>query len=369
MKRSRLFVLSLLAAVAVAGCSPGAADGPVAAAGNPQHSNVFTGYAGLTGPDRAAKLLADAKAAGGELDLYTSNTDIQDLVDGFEKAYPGIKVNAFRANSETVLERIQQETGAHRTANDVVDTDDTELRALSKEGVLAPYDGPAKANLRPEAVFGDWQAERFNGFVVGWNTSLVPAGQEPKSFTDLAAPQWKGKVALEVGDWDWYAAMHTYLTDVRKMSTTDVDRIFRQVVANAKVTKGHTVQGQLLAAGQFAVACSVYSHTVDNAAGKGAPVAWHPVADPVILRPNGLALMAQARHPAAALLWADWVLGPGQQLIAKSHRIPAVQNVPGYTSPIPPGAPVYSVPDQVLTDSQSWNKSYDDLLRGVPQAN
>ena len=42
----------------------------------------------------------------------------------------------------------------------------------------------------------------------------------------------------------------------------------------------------MLSAGQFAVASSVYSHTVDNAAAKGAPVAWHPIADPVILRPT-----------------------------------------------------------------------------------
>lgn len=367
MKRSRLFVLFVLAGVVVAGCSPGAADGPVANAGNPQHTTVFTGYDGLTGPDRTAKLLADAKAAGGELDLYTSNTDIQDLVDGFEKTYPGVKVNAFRANSETVLQRIEQEAGARKTANDVVDTDDTELDALSHDGVLAAYNGPAKASLRQDAVFGDWQADRFNGFVAGWNTSLVPAGQAPKRFTDLAGPQWKGKIALEVGDWEWYAAMHIYLTDVRKMPAAEVDRIFEQVVANAKVTKGHTAQGQLLSAGQFALACSIYTHTVDNAADKGAPVSWHPVVDPIILRPNGLGLMAQAPHPAAALLWADWVLGPGQQLIAKDHRIPAVQNVPGYVNPVPAGAPVYAVPGEVLRDSQSWNKSYDDLLRGVPQ--
>jgi iron(III) transport system substrate-binding protein len=78
--------------------------------------------------------------------------------------------------------------------------------------------------------------------------------------------------------------------------------------------------------------------------------------------------MAAPKHAAAALLWADWVLGDGQQVIAKSNRIPAVANVPGFTSPIPDGTPVYNVPDSVISDSDSWNKAYDDLLRGVPQA-
>jgi iron(III) transport system substrate-binding protein len=355
--------------LAAAGCSSGLADGPGAAPAGPgAASTAYAPYTGLTGQARTDKLVADAKAAGGELDLYTSNTDIQALVDGFQAAYPGIKVNAFRANSETVLQRVLQETSAHKVGNDVIDTNDFELRVLNSQGALATYDGPAKASLRPDAVFPGWQAERFNAFVVGWNTAQVPGGQGPKTFADLADPKWKGKVALEVGDWDWYAAMHTYLTDEKKMPKADVDALFTKIVANAKVTKGHTVQGELLSAGQFAAAASVYSHTVDNAAAKGAPVAWHPISDPVILRPNGFGLMAAPKHPAAALLWADWVLGAGQQVIAKSNRIPAVENVPGFTSPIPDGTPVYNVPDSVIKDSDSWNKAYDDLLRGVPQA-
>jgi iron(III) transport system substrate-binding protein len=367
----RLFasVCGATALLLASACSPGLADNPGASsAGAPGNPAAYAPWAGLTGGARTDALVKAARDEGGELDVYTSNTDIQTLVDGFQHAYPGITVRAFRANSETVLQRILQEAGARRTANDVVDTNDFELRVLAAHGDLTGYSGPAKAALRQDAVFDGWQAERFNAFVLGWNTAQVPAGQAPKSFVELADPKWKGRVALEVGDWDWYASMHSYLTEVRKMPPGAVDDLFRRIVANAKVTKGHTVQGELLSAGQFAVAASVYSHTIDNAAAKGAPVAWHPVADPVILRPNGFGLMAAPRHPAAALLWADWVLGPGQQVIARAHRIPAVQDVPGFTDPIPAGTPVYHVPAEVLTDSHRWSTAYDDLLRGVPQA-
>jgi iron(III) transport system substrate-binding protein len=48
---------------------------------------------------------------------------------------------------------------------------------------------------------------------------------------------------------------------------------FRQLAANLKIAKGHTVMGEPLAAGQFDVAASIYSHTVDNAA-EGAPVSF-----------------------------------------------------------------------------------------------
>jgi iron(III) transport system substrate-binding protein len=361
--------VGVAALLAAAGCSSGLADNPGAQPGGAAPaSTAYAAYAGLTGQARTDKLVADAKAEGGELDVYTSNTDIQGLVDGFQAAYPGIKVNAFRANSETVLQRILQETGARKTANDVVDTNDFELRALDGQGALAAYDGPARAGLRKDAQFHNWQAERFIAFVVGWNTTQVPQGQSPASFADLADPKWKGKISMEVGDWDWYASMHTYLTDEKKMPAADVDELFKKVVANAKVTKGHTVSAQLLGAGQFALTVSAYSYTLDNAVDKGAPLAWRPITSPAILRPNGFALMAQPRHPAAALLWADWVLGDGQKVIAKSHQIPAVENVPGFTSPIPADTPTFHVPDSVVTDSKKWDQAYDDLLRGVPQA-
>ncbi len=240
-------------------------------AGSAPDKNPYAAYESLTGKERTDKLLADAKSEGGVLDLYTSNTDIQDLVDGFQKAYPGVKVHAFRANSETVLQRALQENQANKPQNDVMDT----MTRTAGPGRPAPaprLQGPRRSSLKDTAKnLGGWTAERFNAFVVGWNTDKVKAGQEPKDFADFADPKWKGKLSVEVGDWDWYASMHTYLTEEKGMSPSAVDALFKKIAANIKVVKGHTVQGELLSAGQFAVALSVYSHTVDKAAKKGRP--------------------------------------------------------------------------------------------------
>lgn len=365
--RSRGFLIVLVAAV-LAGCGASPTSQAPSGGGN-SAAGPFAKYANLSGAERTQKLLADAKAEG-QLDIYTSNTDIDDLVDGFKQAYPGIKINAFRANSETVLQRIQQEASARRTANDIVDTDDFELDALNSQGVLANYDSPIRQGLRKEALFPGWTATRFNAFVVGWNTKLVPAGQEPKTFEDLADPKWKGKLAMELSDFDWYMALHTYLTTKKGMSDAQADDLFKRLVANAKVVKGHTVMGELLSAGQFSAALSIYSHTVDKAAHEdGAPVAFRPVVNPVILRPNGAALMRDAKHPAAALLWMDWVLTDGQKTIAKAFRIPAEQNVPGFTNPIPSGTETFNVPQDLLVkDSKRWSSAYDELVRGAPKA-
>ncbi|MFJ9535996.1 ABC transporter substrate-binding protein [Streptomyces sp. NPDC101225] len=367
MRQGALPAGLLAAGLVLTGC--GGSPTTTSAAGSAPEKNPYAPYESLTGARRTDKLLADAKSEGGTLDLYTSNTDIQDLVDAFQKAYPGIKVHAFRANSETVLQRALQENDANKPQNDVMDTNDLELRALDAQHLLHAYRGPALANLKDAAKkLGGWTAERFNAFVVGWNTDQVKKGQEPTDFADFAEPRWKGRLSVEVGDWDWYASMHTYLTEEKGMSQADADALFKKIATNAKVVKGHTVQGELLSAGQFAVALSVYSHTIDKAAKKGAPVAWRPAVEPVILRPNGVALMARARHPAAALLWTDWVLGAGQQVIAESLRIPAATQVPGYKDPIPAGTRTYSLSKTAETDTRKWNTAYDALLRGVPAA-
>ncbi|GEC03224.1 iron ABC transporter substrate-binding protein [Streptomyces spinoverrucosus] len=366
MRQGALTAGLLTAGLLLTGCGT---SPTTTAAGSAPDTNPYAAYEKLTGEERTTKLLADAKSEGGVLDLYTSNTDIQDLVDGFQKAYPGIKVHAFRANSETVLQRALQENQAGKPQNDVIDTNDLELRALDAQHLLHPYDGPAKAGLKDSAKnLGGWTAERFNAFVVGWNTNEVKKGEEPRDFTDFADPKWKGRLSVEVGDWDWYASMHTYLTEEKGMSSSAVDDLFKKIAANVKVTKGHTVQGELLSAGQFAVALSVYSHTVDKATDKGAPVAWRPAVEPVILRPNGVGLMARPRHPATALLWTDWVLSEGQKIIAESLRIPAAKDVPGFKDPIPVGTGTYSLSKTAETDHQKWNAAYDALLRGVRAA-
>jgi iron(III) transport system substrate-binding protein len=368
MKSRGLLIVLVAVALVLAGCgSSPTAQAP--SSGGDSTAGPFAKYTNLSGPDRTSKLLADAKAEG-QVDIYTSNTDIDDLVKAFEKTYPGIKVNAFRANSETVLQRIQQESSARRTANDIVDTDDFELDALNSQGLLANYQSPVRDSLRKDALFPGWTATRFNAFVVGWNTKLVPAGQEPRSFEDLADPKWKGKLAMELSDFDWYMSLHTYLTTKKGMSDTQADDLFRRLVANAKVVKGHTVMGELLSAGQFAVALSIYSHTVDKAAHEdGAPVAFRPIVTPVILRPNGAGLMRDAKHPAAALLWMDWALTEGQKPIAEAFRIPAQPNVPGFSDPIPAGTETFDVPQDLLVkESKRWSDAYDDLVRGAPQA-
>jgi iron(III) transport system substrate-binding protein len=319
---------------------------------------VYDRINGLTGDERKNALVELAKKEG-KLSIYTSNTDIDDVVSAFEDAYK-IDVSVYRGNSESVLQRVILEQAANFFGNDFVDTNAGELNIMNKEGFFAAYKGAQRDSVRKEGQAQGWTASRFNAFVIAWNTSKVKPGEEPKSFEDLTDPKWKGLVSMEIGDVDWFAALWKYYLAKGK-TDAQVRELFTKVAANSKIAKGHTTQGELLSAGQFAITVSSYSHTIDKAADKGAPVAWKPVVQPVVLRPNGIALMKTASNPAAAMLYADFMLTEGQKILGKSFRM---RSVPTANDPLA-GMTIVTVPEQELLDNA---KQWDDLYAQIVQA-
>ncbi|GII42785.1 ABC transporter substrate-binding protein [Planotetraspora phitsanulokensis] len=362
-------ILGSVAAAAVVlflgacGASP-TAGGPAANGANNSSTKaqqVYDRINGLTSDERTKTLLDLAKKEG-TLSIYTSNTDLDKVIDGFEKAYP-IDVQVYRGNSESVLQRVIQEQQANYDGNDLVETNAGELNIMNDQKMLYPYEGALRDAVRKEGQADGWTATRFNVFVIGWNTTKVKPGEEPKSFEELADPKWKGRISLEVGDVDWFAAMYKYYLDQGK-TDAEVRDLFKRVAANAKIAKGHTAQGELLSAGQFALTASSYSHTIDKAADQGAPVSWHPASgtpiQPIVIRPNGVALMKTAVHPAAAMLFVDYELSEGQKILHESFR---VGSIPTANDPLA-GLTSISVPEkEMLDDPKKWDALYEEVVQ------
>jgi iron(III) transport system substrate-binding protein len=309
------------------------------------------------------KLSADElvkRAEGeGQLDLYTSMTsDVADEVtSAFEDEYD-ITVNLYRASSETVLQRILQEQQAGFRGNDLVETNATEMFALEKEGRLAPYNGAPRNTVDKAGVFPSWTATRFNIFAPSWNTKLVKKGEQPKSWEELADRKWKGKISMEVGDYDWFLTLHEYWVKQGK-SAQEAEQLFRGMARNAKIVKGHTVQGELLSAGQFAVAVSNYTYLTQRLVDKGAPIAYRPLVQPLIARPNGVGLMKTAKHPAAALLFTNWILTKGQDVLIDAGITPSVQ---GKETALK-GTQIIPVDVKTLTeDNKKWSDLYEKVI-------
>ncbi|HCA86255.1 MAG TPA: ABC transporter substrate-binding protein [Streptomyces sp.] len=333
------------------------------AKGNAKAAETYQRISALSGRQRTDELVKCAEKEGA-LSVYTSNTDIDPLVEEFSDRYD-IEVSVYRGNSESVLQRVLQEQKARYHGNDVIETNALELNVAQQEGLLSPYEGEMRDAVRKEGRAEGWTATRFNTFVIGWNTDLVKPGEEPESYEELADPKWKGKLSMEIGDVDWFTALHHHFIE-KGMSEQEALDLFQGIAANSQIAKGHTVQGELLSAGQFSVAISSYSHTIDKAADKGAPVAWKPArgeaVQPVVVRPNGVGLMKNAAHPCAALLFVDYELSDGQKAVADAFRVGSTEEAATAVE----GLDVVTVPEQELLENpKKWDELYAKVTRAA----
>ena len=320
------------------------------------------------GADREARLL-DAAKKEGALSVYTSlNTrDSGPIVEAFEKKY-GVRTQLWRASSEKVVQRAVTEARAGRHSVDAFESNGPELEQLFREKLLSEFWSPHFKDLPPAAFpkHRHYVADRFNFFVLAWNTQLVKPEDVPSSYADLLLPKYKGKVGIEANDTDWFAGMVKAMGSDKSENKNDGKSdekglaYFRQLAATQpQVRTGHTLMGELLSSGEIAIVVSIYNHVVEKMIVRGAPVKWKALA-PTLGRPNGVAVAKQAAHPHAALLFADFMLSPqGQQLIKERSRVPASMAVESHMNKFP-----YEMIDPVVTldEDDKWDKLWSQLF-------
>jgi iron(III) transport system substrate-binding protein len=327
--------------------------------GPTQAQQLYEEIAGLSGQERRDRLVELAAEEDG-FNLYTSmNASVLDeVVDAFEDEFD-IEPSVYRAGSETILQRILQESDAGFPGNDVVETNGSELGALQQEGVMVQCAAQELIDQVPEAgVSKDWVSTRFNLFAPSWNTNII--SDPPETWEDLADPKYDGQLALELGDYDWYLGLTDYWLAEGK-SQEEIDKLFADMVDGAVVVKGHTVMAELMSAGQFGLAASNYTYIVDKAKAAGAPVETQPYVKPVIARPNGGSCMKNAENPATAMLFMDWLLEEGQAVIAGMELTPAIQEGEAFAED-----ELVAIDSQkLLTEGQEWSAKYDELISGA----
>ncbi len=311
------------------------------------------------GADRLQKLI-DAAKREGELVIYSSTPvdDMKVMTDAFERRY-GVKTKVWRASSEKVLQRAIAEARANRFDADVYDTNGPELEALVRERMLLPVSSPALDDLLPEAVLAHraWVGIRLVIFAFAYNTNLVRKSDLPTDYQGFADSRWKGKLAIEADDVDWFATVSGLLGE------RDAERLFRTIVANNGVSlrKGHTLLANLVAAGEVPLALTVYNYKAEQLKNKGAPIDWF-VLPPAIARVNGLGVSARAPHVNAALLWYEFTLGvEGQKLLLSREFVPTNRRV---ETPLNRFPLRFVDAAAVLNESAKWERLYADVFGG-----
>lgn len=308
------------------------------------------------GPDREKRLVERAKHDA-TLTLYTSlaPSEAQPMAQAFEKKY-GVKVELWRALSERVVQRAVSEARAGRVAADVIATNGPEMESLSREKVLVQYYTPHIVDLPPASIPRHrlWLPDRLQFFVVGFNTNAVKREDLPKSIRGFADPKWKGKLGIEAGDAEWMATL------VKKWGEPEGMAFFRKLAElRPEVRKGHVLLAQLIAAGEIPIALTAYSANIETLKRKGAPVDYLTI--DAVARPQGIGIARNASHPAAALLYVDFVLSAedGQKLYESMGRPPVNRKL---KSKLTDFEHVFLDPVAAVDEAEKWDKLWEELF-------
>ncbi len=286
--------------------------------------------ASLRGAERANRLLEGARREGGL--LWYSSADVEDslaLIRKFQEHYPFLRVDHLRAPSEKMLERVVAESRAKALKADVISLPEIELSFLTKRNLLVRYESPEQAAYPPEMKDpqGYWTGMYISAWVVAYNTKLVPREAAPRTYRDLLLPRWKGVIALETEAFSWFVTSLRYLEkrDGRDAALEYFRQLARQEI---QFRKGHSLIGQLVAAGEFPLAAELQVHNVERLKAKGAPVDWAALDGVIPIHRIGIAMTnAGPSHHAAALFYDFIISRAGMETLREVHRVPARPDV------------------------------------------
>jgi len=267
------------------------------------------------GKDREQRLIEGAKKEG-QLVIYDSHTWFKTYVKEFEKKYPFITVSEWRNDSKNIIRRSMEEFAANKAIVDVIETTSEGMGLMKRDGLFQQYFTP-QARFYPDTVKAKGKSgvyylgdrETYNS--LGFNTSLVPANEAPKTLKDLLDPKWKGKMSIVSTSTGvrWVGAMN----DV--MGREFLDKMVEQDL-KVQDMSGAALAG-LVGSGGVPLSPTIFDADVMVTKQKGAPIDWRPL-EPVVTTVGYSALSSKAPHPHAALLFLDYVHSKeGQQLMIK----------------------------------------------------
>ncbi len=272
------------------------------------------------------KILTDAKKEGLVVVYTTTAPAVHERIKAdFEKAYPGIKMDAIRVIGNLINTRVEQERAAGNIEGDAIITSELVWSAAAaKKGWLRVPVGP-NAQAWPESGIrqGAVPLIGVNPFVMVYNTNLVKT--PPTGYQDLLKPEFKGRIGstalvgdLTVGWYDWME------------KTQGAGFLAKLAAQNMKTYPGAVAPTQGVAAGELSINLWTVFSVTNPLIDAGAPIKT-VVVNPSYGAAYGGGVVAGSKRPNAALVFMDYMMsvrGQGQ-MVGKGEMASALSNVPG----------------------------------------
>ena len=264
----------------------------------------------LNQQEKMRYLLKGAQAEG-EM-VYYGTLPIDEflpLARVFNQRYRSIALHHYFSPREGILNRTLTEARAGRHAVDVVQVDlSYGYQLMNANLVQAQAIGDRSRFF--EGTYdpaGAWHSMYHLTTALIHNVNSVKGEQAPKSYEDLLAPAWKGKMLFDPEAGYILAALETAWG--REKAVNYLGRLAKQ---DLSYRRGGTLTTQVVTSGEYPIGIAINGETSAAIREKGAPLGFKVLA-PVIVKPEGLFTMKNAPHPHAALLFAEWVLSEEAQ--------------------------------------------------------
>ena len=287
----------------------------------------------LLGPARAAqgddwKKVVDGAKREGKVVMYSGAVGAPTtpkIAAAFESRY-GVRVEVLEARASELRERIRTEQASGKVLGDVSHNGSTTTALQLAEGTFQPHGPlPSSGRAAPPFAVDDIRVPIYvipYGILV--NTEMVKPAEEPKGWTDVLDPRWKGKILADDtralgGGAVFFMVMH------QKFGREFHDKLAAQQPHMNRELRGNY---RRIARGEYPLYLPFTLPDVLEV--KGLPVkAIIPSEGVPYVRFDG-AIFKGAPHPNAARLLVDFFLSDAVQgIFASSGYRPVVAGLDG----------------------------------------
>ena len=324
----------------------------------------------LKGPDRQKVLEEGAKKEGRILWYSTLivNQALRPIKDAFEKKYPFVQVEYYRADSDQLAQKMISEYQAKRFDVDVLDGTST-IVLIKKAGYLQRFFSPLlddyPANLK--GADGYWAVPNVYFMTLGYNTKLVKPNEVPGSLNDLLNPRWKGKMIWSTSGGSGAPIFigNTLMTMGEEKGMAYLMSLAKQGVA--KTTASNRAVLDMVIAEEYAIAINIFNYHAVISRKAGAPVDWQAL-EPVPGQVKTLGLAKNAPHSHASMLLIDFLISKdGQKLLQELDYLPAHPEVSAKTPNLKPGGGKFTQvnyigPEVLFDKEQQWSDLFQKLF-------
>jgi iron(III) transport system substrate-binding protein len=270
---------------------------------------------------------AGSRAGSTSITLYSGQhpETVSALVSAFERR-TGIKV-AVRSDDEDVLAAQIVQEGKHSPADVFITENSPPLEDLQQRGLLARVASStlAKTPAKYNSPQKRWLAVSARVSVMVYNTKKLKPAQLPKSVLALAAPKWKGKLALAPTETDFQpivtavaarygtARAVSWLEGLKRNASSNVYPDNETLVA--EVNAGRAELGVINHYYWYRLRDEIGRSKIHSAEHFFAP------GDPgYVLDVSGVGILASSSHQAADQRFLAFLVGKrGQEILAHSE--------------------------------------------------